>query len=61
MRAHISQTTSDDAGRSLAWFLRLPRPLFRLAFGREWFVENGRRPTKPPLDDVLASLTGEPP
>ena len=57
MQAHLSQTTSDDTGRALAWFLRLPGPLFRLAFGREWFVESGRRPAQPPLDDVLTSLT----
>jgi LmbE family N-acetylglucosaminyl deacetylase len=56
MQAHLSQTTADDGARSLAWFLRLPGPLFRLAFGREWFVEKGRNPTKPPLGDVLASL-----
>jgi LmbE family N-acetylglucosaminyl deacetylase len=57
MRAHASQTTADDAERNLAWMLRLPGPLFRLAFGREWFVEHGRRKRGAPLDDVLASLS----
>ena len=34
--------TSGD--RTLAAFLRLPEPVFRAVFGREWFVERGRRP-----------------
>jgi hypothetical protein len=36
--------------------LRLPRPLFRLAFGREWYVERGRRPGPQLLDDVFATV-----
>ncbi|MGI8760418.1 MAG: PIG-L family deacetylase [Jatrophihabitantaceae bacterium] len=56
MWAHTSQTTADGATRSLAWFLRLPRPLYRLVFGREWFVEHGREPTASKLDDVLFDL-----
>lgn len=57
MRAHRSQTTTDtDIERGLAWMLRLPGPLYRLAFGREWFIEHGRRPSRRPLDDVLATL-----
>jgi LmbE family N-acetylglucosaminyl deacetylase len=59
MRAHATQTTADDAERSLAWMLRLPAPLFRLAFGREWFVEHGRRAVRPPLGDLLASLADD--
>jgi hypothetical protein len=39
----------------LARMLGLPGPVFALAFGREWFVERGRRPGRP-LDDVFASL-----
>jgi len=58
IEAHHSQTTGDGGTRALAGFLRLPAPLFRLAFGREWFVEQGRSPARPPLDDVLASLAG---
>lgn len=57
MAAHASQSAqvaSADA-RTLAVFLRLPFPLFRLVFGREWFVERGRSPG-PLLDDVFASL-----
>jgi LmbE family N-acetylglucosaminyl deacetylase len=56
MLAHASQSTSDGPVRAMRWFIRLPGPLFRVAFGHEWFVEQGRHPRKPPLDDVLASL-----
>ena len=56
MRAHASQATADGAGRTLAWFLRLPPPLFAVVFGREWFIEQGRTPAARPLDDLLASL-----
>jgi LmbE family N-acetylglucosaminyl deacetylase len=41
MRAHASQATADDATRTLERFLRLPLPLFRAVFGREWFVQPG--------------------
>jgi LmbE family N-acetylglucosaminyl deacetylase len=57
MLAHHSQGTSDGpVERGLTWMLRLPRPLYRLVFGREWFIERGRRPDPHPLDDVLATL-----
>lgn len=55
MAAHASQADADEGVRTLAVLLRLPRPLFRLALGREWFVEPGRVPG-PLLDDVLTSL-----
>lgn len=61
MQAHHTQTTSDAGTRALAAFLRLPSSLFRLVFGREWFVEHGRTPSRPALDDILASLTAPPP
>jgi len=42
MAAHASQAAADDgADRTLAAFLRLPVPLFRLVFGREWYVDAG--------------------
>lgn len=45
MRAHASQATADDdADRTLAAFLRIPRPLFDLVFGREWFIDVDARP-----------------
>ena len=55
MAAHASQATADGADRTLAAFLRIPMPLFRQVFGREWFVEAGRVPG-PPLDDLFATL-----
>lgn len=40
MAAHASQAAADDdADRTLAAFLRLPAPVFALAFGREWYVD----------------------
>lgn len=57
MAAHHTQSTSDEGGRSIAWFLRLPGPLFRLVFGREWFVAVGRQPSPGrPGRDLLAAL-----
>lgn len=56
MRAHASQASADEGVRTLALLLRLPRPVYRLALGREWFVEVGRTPGRPPLDDIFATL-----
>ncbi len=39
MAAHTSQATGDASVRTLAVFARLPEPVFRLVFAREWFVE----------------------
>lgn len=55
MAAHTSQRRADGQGRVLDHLVRLPLPVFALAFGREWFVEQGR-PTGPLLDDVFATL-----
>jgi LmbE family N-acetylglucosaminyl deacetylase len=55
MAAHSSQRRADGQGRVLDHLVRLPLPVFALAFGREWFVEQ-RRPTGPLLDDVFATL-----
>ncbi len=45
MRAHASQSSADGgADRTLAAFLRMPRPLYDLVFGREWFVDPARAP-----------------
>jgi LmbE family N-acetylglucosaminyl deacetylase len=56
MAAHVSQAAGGADVRTLALLLRLPRPLFRLALGREWFVEPGRAVTGVPTDDVFATL-----
>ena len=42
MAAHGSQRRAEGQVRVLDRILRLPRPLFALAFGTEWYVEQGR-------------------
>lgn len=56
LAAHASQATADSGTRTLAVLLHLPRWLFRLALGREWYVERGRAAGGPLLDDVFASV-----
>ncbi len=56
MAAHASQATADSGVRTLGVLLRLPRPVFRWALGHEWYVEHGRTPARPLLDDIFASL-----
>ena len=56
MAAHASQATADEGTRTLAYFLRFPRILFRLAFGHEWFVERHRERGPRLIDDPLESL-----
>jgi len=40
MSAHTSQLTGGYAPRSLSIFLKLPAPLYRKFFGREWFRQS---------------------
>ena len=55
MAAHKSQQRPVGQGRVLDRVLRLPAPVFALAFRHEWYVEQGRRPGR--LEpDVFASL-----
>jgi LmbE family N-acetylglucosaminyl deacetylase len=57
MRAHASQASADGgADRTLAAFLRIPRPLYDLVFGREWFVDPAARPDDPVRRDVFDGL-----
>ncbi len=57
MRAHASQAAVDGgADRTLAAFLRIPRPLFDLVFGREWYVDPSRPPGSPVAKDVFDGL-----
>ena len=57
MRAHVSQASADgEADRTLAAFLRIPRPLFDVVFGREWFVDPAHPPGGPISGDVFAGL-----
>lgn len=58
MRAHASQASAEDgADRTLAAFLRIPRPLFDLVFGREWFVDRARPAGRPVAHDVFEGLS----
>ncbi len=62
MRAHASQATGGGAtsvgdggqtgDRTLAAFLRIPRPVYDLVFGREWF----RDPALPPGGHVRTDI-----
>ena len=57
MRAHASQASADGgADRTLAAFLRIPRPLYDLVFGREWFVDPAAHPGDPVRRDVFDGL-----
>jgi len=56
MAAHASQAGGGTDTRTLAYCLRLPRPLFRLAFGTEWFVEPDRPAGRPVSSDIFGSL-----
>lgn len=53
--AHGSQRRAEGQVRVLDRVLRLPLPVFGLAFGREWFVEQGRDPAARQTD-VFATL-----
>jgi hypothetical protein len=55
LAAHRSQQTGGNDLRTAALLLRLPRPLFRAALGREWFIESGR-PAGRPCGDIFDSL-----
>ena len=57
MRAHASQASADGgADRTLAAFLRIPRPLYDVVFGREWFVDPDHPPGAPISRDIFAGL-----
>ncbi|MEO8555171.1 MAG: PIG-L family deacetylase [Actinomycetota bacterium] len=58
MRAHVSQASADGgADRTLAAFLRIPRPLFDVVFGREWFVDPAHPSGAPVSRDVFSGLS----
>ncbi len=58
MQAHESQGSADFGARTLTICLKLPKPLFRLGFRYEWFVETGARPVHPLVDDVFQAFGG---
>jgi LmbE family N-acetylglucosaminyl deacetylase len=55
LAAHGSQRRATGQARVLDWVLRLPGPVFTIAFGSEWFVEHGRRPGRLQTD-IFATL-----
>jgi LmbE family N-acetylglucosaminyl deacetylase len=57
MRTHASQATGGGGDRTLAAFLRIPRPLFDLVFGREWFHDPRVPPGSPPRRDIFEGLS----
>ncbi len=54
LASYHSQAVGGELERTVAWMLRLPKPLFRLAFGWEWFVEEDRLPRRPLASQLLA-------
>lgn len=57
MAAHASQAAADDgADRTLAAFLRVPRPVFDIVFGREWFVDAAHPGARPVRRDLFEGL-----
>jgi LmbE family N-acetylglucosaminyl deacetylase len=57
MRAHASQASADrGADRTLAAFLRIPRPLYDVVFGREWFVDPAHPNGAPVARDIFDGL-----
>lgn len=57
MRAHASQATSDGGDRTLAAFLRIPRPLYDVVFGHEWFVDPAAPAGTAVHRDIFEGLT----
>ena len=58
LAAHASQSETGGVRgvRGLGLLLLLPRPVFRVLAGREWFVQRGVVPERRPLGDVFATL-----
>ena len=57
MRAHASQASDGGGGaRTLGMLLRIPRPLYDLVFGREWFRDPDLPPGSPVRDDPFADV-----
>ncbi|MCL2782029.1 MAG: PIG-L family deacetylase [Actinomycetia bacterium] len=54
LACHTSQTEGGRGPRTVGLLLALPKPLFRLACGVEWFVEiGGARPVRPLGDPLI--------
>lgn len=59
MAAHASQRRAEGQARVQAAFLRLPAPVFALAFGREWFAQQGGRRSGRLQPDIFSGV-GDP-
>lgn len=55
LKCHASQTSGGRGPRTVAILLRLPRPVFRLICGTEWFIETGAPVPAQALSDPLIS------
>lgn len=55
LTAHHSQSLGGKR-RTVSFLLGLPSIFVRPVLGREWFIEPGRPVTRPPCDDIFASL-----
>lgn len=53
LACHASQAAGGTGPRTVAILLKIPRPVFRLVCGTEWFVETGAPVPSRPLDDPL--------
>lgn len=53
LSCHVSQISGGRGPRTVGLLLRIPRPLFRLVAGVEWFTEPGAQVTGRPLTDLL--------
>ncbi|MEO7267758.1 MAG: PIG-L family deacetylase [Knoellia sp.] len=56
MRAHASQASSNGGDRTLAAFLRIPRPVYDLVFGREWFRDPDAKAADGIRTDIFEGL-----
>ena len=60
LAAHASQATADDGPRTISVLLRLPKPVFRMLMGREWFAAPGRSGWTPQQELLVNSVFGQP-
>ena len=56
MRAHASQASGGGSERTLAALLRVPRPLYDVVFGREWYRDPALEPGARVRRDIFEDL-----
>lgn len=54
---HVTQVGGGRGPRTVGLLLRMPRPLFRVVAGVEWFTEPGAQLTGRPLSDPLRAAS----